>query len=98
MFAEKLYSKEEGINAVVKVGDWVQIESDYRPGTCSDGGVACITAVHCDLDPCPLVSERSIVLEVNVHYLIFARRERFVKVERLTVIPKCLYENVYGTN
>ncbi len=94
----KTLFEEEGINAVVKVGDWVQIESDYSAGICSDGGVACITAVHCGLDPCPLVSERCIVLEVAVHYLIYGRRERFVKAARLTVIPKFRYENVYGTN
>ncbi len=38
------------------------------------------------------------MLEVDVHYLIYGRRERFVKAARLTVIPKCRYENVYGTN
>jgi hypothetical protein len=58
---------EEGINAVLKVGDWVQIEPDYSPGICSDGGVACITAVHCGLDLCPLVPERCVVQEVDAH-------------------------------
>ncbi len=51
----KTIFEEEGFNAVVKAGDWVQIESDYSPGVCSDGGVACVTAVHCGEDQCPLV-------------------------------------------
>jgi hypothetical protein len=79
--------EEEGINAVVKAGDWVQIASDYTPGICSDGGVACVTAVHCGEEQCPLIPERKIVLEVDVHYLIYGRRERGVLVSRLTVIP-----------
>jgi hypothetical protein len=100
----KTIFEEEGINAVVKAGDWVQIESDYSPGVCSDGGVACVTAVHCGEEQCPLVPERKIVLEVDVHYLIYGRRERGVPVSRLTVIPcpilvrKCLYANAFGTN
>jgi hypothetical protein len=83
----KTIFEEKGLNAVVKAGDWVQIESDYSPRVCSDGGDACVTAVHCGEDQCPLVPERKIVFEVDVHYLIYGRRERGVPVSRLTVIP-----------
>ena len=83
----KTLFEEEGVNAIVKVGDWVQIESDYSVGICSDGGVACVTDVHCGLCPCPLVADRKMVEAVNVHYLIYGRKERNVCVKRLTVIP-----------
>ena len=78
----KTLFEEEGLNAVVRVGDWVEIDPDYGPGICSDGGVACVTAVHCGLDPCPLDPERCVVQDVDVHYLIYGRRERSVVVKR----------------
>jgi hypothetical protein len=56
----KTLFEEESINAIVKVGDWVQIETHYTCGTYSEGG----------LSSCPLVSARTIVEEVDVHYLI----------------------------
>jgi hypothetical protein len=82
----KTLFEDEGLNAVVRVGDWVEISPDYGSGICSDGGVACVTAVNCGLDPCPLVPERCVVQDVDVHYLIYGRRERCVGVKRLTVI------------
>lgn len=72
----KTLFEDEGLNAVVRVGDWVEISPDYGSGICSDGGVACVTAVNCGLDPCPLVPERCVVQDVDVHYLIYGRREQ----------------------
>ncbi len=74
------------MNAVVRVGDWVEIEPDYGPAICSDGGVACVTAVHCGLDPCPLVPERFVVQDVDVHYLIYGRKH-FMAALRREMVP-----------
>ena len=30
----------------MKVGDWVEVQYEYAPGTCSDGGIGTVSAVH----------------------------------------------------
>ena len=37
-----------GTIRAIKVGDWVEVQYEYTPGTCSDGGVGTVSAVHTD--------------------------------------------------
>ncbi len=32
----------------IKVGDWVEVQYEYAPGTCSDGGIGTVSAVNTD--------------------------------------------------
>jgi hypothetical protein len=35
-------AEKHGLFAQIKVGDWVEVEPEYSPGMCSDGGVGCV--------------------------------------------------------
>jgi hypothetical protein len=60
-------------SAGLTVGDWVEIEHDFSPGTNSGGGVAIITEI---------VQQFS-----HVKYILDGHTEKFVTIKRLTCIP-----------
>ncbi len=60
-------------SAGLTVGDWVEIEHDFSPGTNSGGGVAIITEI---------VQQFS-----HVKYILDGHTEKFVPIKRLTCIP-----------
>ena len=76
--------EEQGFLATVKIGDWVEVESDYSPGINSDGGVGCVYGLHRKAVPGELVPR---VIALDIHYLIFNRKERRVALCRCVVIP-----------
>jgi hypothetical protein len=86
--------EEQGLLSTIKVGDWVDVESDYSPGLNSDGGVGCVFGLHTECLVDQLVP-RTIALDV--HYIIFNRKERGVSLHRCVVLPMpsrqlpCLY-------
>jgi hypothetical protein len=65
--------EEQGLLSTIKVGDWVDVESDYSPGLNSDGGIGCVFGLHTECIVDQLVP-RTIALDV--HYIIFNRKER----------------------
>ena len=83
----KTLAEEQGLFAQIKVGDWVEIEPDYSPGICSDGGAACVLGIH--TEPTNVVggSVANIITAVDVHFLVFNTKERRVLLERVVVIP-----------
>jgi hypothetical protein len=76
--------EEQGFLATVKIGDWVEVESDYSPGLNSDGGIGCVYGLHRDFVPHELLPR---VTALDIHYLIFNRKERGVALSRCVVIP-----------
>jgi hypothetical protein len=65
--------------AILRVGEWVEVEHDFSPGHNSGGGVGIIMAVtndHCE-----------------VKYVVSGCYERFVPARRLTTIPMPFKEN-----
>jgi hypothetical protein len=60
-------------SAGLTVGDWVEIEHDFSPGTNSGGGVAIITEI---------VQQFS-----HVKYILDGHTEKFIPIKRLTCIP-----------
>jgi len=43
--------KEQGFLATIKIGDWVDVESDYSPGLNSDRGIGCVFGWHLSFKP-----------------------------------------------
>ncbi len=76
--------EEQGFLSTIKVGDWVEVESDYTPGINSDGGIGCILGLHTELGG-PELSTRTVGLDI--HYIIFNRKECGVQLKRCVVIP-----------
>ncbi len=35
-----------GTTHAIKVGDWVEVLSEYQPGTCSDGGIVAVMEIQ----------------------------------------------------
>ncbi len=66
-------------------GDWVDVESDYSPGLNSDGGIGCVFGLHREPVLGELVVPRFSALDI--HYVIFNRKERGVALRRCVVIP-----------
>jgi hypothetical protein len=60
----------------IKVGDWVEVQYDYAPGTCSDGGVGTIMAIDEDAE-----GKRS----CRVSYILDKRIETRIAFNRITV-------------
>ena len=76
--------EEQGFLATIKIGDWVEVESDYSPGLNSDGGIGCVFGLHKD----PVLGELVPRLSaLDIHYVIFSRKERGVALSRCVVIP-----------
>ena len=76
-----------GSQASLKIGEWVEVMYDYSPGTCSDGGVAVVTAVHAAVDPKDTDALLEDCQSVDVKYLMFGRTERDIPLTRITIIP-----------
>jgi hypothetical protein len=74
----------QGFLSTIKVGNWVDVESDYSPGLNSDGAIGCVLGLHNESmvdEPDP----RTIALDI--HYIIFNQKERGVTLNRCVVIP-----------
>ena len=80
-------AEEHGLFAQIKVGDWVEVEPEYSPGMCSDGGVGCVLGLH--KEQCTAVGSDSptIITAVDVHFLVFNTKERRVLLNRVVVVP-----------
>ncbi len=80
----KTIIEEQGFLSTIKVGDWVEVEPDCSPGLNSDGGIACVFGLHTEQ-----VGDdggaRTIALDV--HYIVFNRKELGVELKRCVVIP-----------
>ncbi len=83
--APKTIWEERELLARVNVGDWVNVESEYLPGTCSDGGIGVITLLI-NLSDDPAVREPD-KLYATVKYIIGTRVEHSIDTKRLTVVP-----------
>ncbi len=82
-------AEEQGLFAQIKVGDWVEVEQDYSPSICSDGGVGCVLGLHTEACTVPGsdIASTSTITAVDVHYLVFNTKERRVLLTRAVVIP-----------
>ena len=60
----------------IKVGDWVEVQYEYAPGTCSDGGIGTVSAVNTD--------ETGNVF-CSVGYVLDKRIETGIEARRVTV-------------
>jgi hypothetical protein len=76
--------EEQGISATIKVGDWIDAESDYSVGLTFDGGIGCVFGLHEQLHGAKGVKR---VIAVDVHYIVDNRKERRVLLKRCVVIP-----------
>jgi hypothetical protein len=83
--APKKIWEERELLARVNVGDWVNVEYEYLPGTCSDGGIGVITSLInlCD-DPTARDPDQ---LYAAVKYIIGNRVEHSIDMKRLTIVP-----------
>jgi hypothetical protein len=69
--------------ADVKIGDWVEVNYEYMPGTCSDGGVGVITRLMTTDEGVGTV----MTLFATVRYVLDNRKEHSVTMDRVTIIP-----------
>jgi hypothetical protein len=76
--------EEQGILATIKVGDWIDAESDYSVGITSDGGIGCVFGLHEELHDAEGAKR---IIAVDVHYIVDNRKERRVLLKRCIVIP-----------
>ena len=77
--------EEQAELASVKVGDWVDVEADYSPGLCSDGGYGCVIGLHTQATVgAPLGVT---ITAVDVHFLMYSRKERGIDLSRVVVVP-----------
>ncbi len=60
----------------IKVGDWVEVQYEYAPRTCSDGGVGTVMAITKDDD------EKA---WLTVSYILDCRIETRIEDSRITV-------------
>jgi hypothetical protein len=80
----RIIIEEQGILATIKVGDWIDAESDYSVGLTSDGGIGCVFGLHEELHGVEGVPR---AIAVDVHYIVDNRKERRVLLKRCVVIP-----------
>lgn len=70
-----------------KVGDWVEVQEDYTPGRCSEGGLGSIIHIHHGLDP----EEYELMVEecslVDVKYMLTGWVEKKIPLTRLHSVP-----------
>ena len=83
--AHKTIWEERELLAQVNVGDFVEVDYEYMPGTCSDGGIGVITSLI-NLSDDPTVRTRD-KLYATVKYVIDNRVEHSIEMQRLTVVP-----------
>jgi hypothetical protein len=76
--------EEQGILATIKVGDWIDAESDYSKGITSDGGIGCVFGLHEEPHG---VEGQLCTIVVDVHYIVDNRKERGALLKRCVVIP-----------
>jgi hypothetical protein len=76
--------EEQGFLATMKIEDWVVVQSDNSPGLNSDGGIGRVFGLHNDPVFGELVPRLS---ALDIHYVIFNRKERGVALRRCVVIP-----------
>ena len=81
----KTLLEEQAELASVKVGDWVDVESDYSPGLCSDGGYGCVIGLHTEATEGATVAVT--ITAVDVHFLMYSRKERSILLSRVVVVP-----------
>jgi hypothetical protein len=83
--APKTIWEEREMLSQVNVGDWVNVDYEYLPGTCSDGGVGVITSLInlCD-DPSTRDPDK---LFAAVKYIVGNRVEHSIDMKRLTIVP-----------
>ena len=77
-----------GTIQAIKVGDWVEVEYEYVPGTCSDGGIGTVSAVHTD--------EKGNVF-CSVGYVLDKRIETGIEARRITV-TMMPYKDITSSN
>ncbi len=77
--------EEQAELACVKVGDWVDVEADYSPGLCYDGGYDCVIGLHTEATDGATVAVS--ITAVDVHFLMFSRKERGILLSRVVVVP-----------
>ena len=72
---------------MVQVGDWVEVQEDYAPGRCSEGGLGTITTIHRGVDPeeCDVLLEEASL--VDVKYMLTGWVERQIPLTRLHAVP-----------
>jgi hypothetical protein len=75
----KTICEEQKQLADVKIGDWVEVNYEYMPGTCSDDGVGVITTDE--------GQGTVMTLFATVRYVLDNRKEHSVTMDRLTIIP-----------
>ncbi len=71
----------------VKVGEWVEVESDYSSKKCSAGGIGCVMNVMDVESDTSSTDEDSYNTFVVVHYFLTNTKEKKIGLDRLTVIP-----------
>ncbi len=76
--------EEQGILSTVKVGDWIEAESDYSKDIISDGGIGCVFGLHEEMYG---VEGQLRTIAVDVHSIVDNRKERGVLLKRCVVIP-----------
>ena len=76
--------EEQGISATIKIGDWVDAESDHSVGITSDGGFGCVFGLHEELHGTE-GAKRTVA--VDVHYIVDNRKEPRVLLKRCVVVP-----------
>ena len=59
--------------STINAGEWVEVEHCYEVGTCSDGGIAVVTAFADGL--------------ADVRYVLDGKHEAKITISRLTTIP-----------
>jgi hypothetical protein len=69
--------------AKLNIGDWIFATEDMSPGVNSEAGYGCISALHLQEQ---LGDAEPTVGSVDIRWLMANRNERYVKVERLTVL------------
>ena len=68
-------AEEQGLLAQIKVGDCVEVEPDYSPSICSDGGIGCVLGLHREECAVPGSVVACTITAVDVHYLVFNRKK-----------------------
>ncbi len=64
--------EEQGFLASIKIGDWVDVESDYSPGLTSDGSIGCVYGLHAETVLGAIVPRSTYALDT--HYVIFIEK------------------------
>ena len=71
----------------LRVGEWAEIKYEYAPGVCSDGGVGIIKHVHAGTSDDDFEVALGEAEKVDVKYTLDGRLEKFITLDRVTIIP-----------